>query len=242
MSSIVITGASTGIGAATALELAPGNTIYIHYYRSADAARDIAGKVEKAGGKAVLIQADLASNEGCEKLAREVKSDTDILDVLVNNAGGLLKRHGLDETSWETAVDTFSLNVFSAMRTTALLIPLLRKSGGGNIVNISSVAARNGSPTASTYAAAKGAIDTFTRGLAAGLAPDIRANSIAPGIILTPFHDKSTPPEQLEKFMKSTPVGHAGYPEEIARAVRFILESPFLTGEAIDINGGMNMR
>lgn len=242
MKHILVTGASTGIGAATAKLLAPDNMIYLHYNSSREAAEAVAEEVRKAGGKALPLQADLSTDRGCAALSAAVSGKTDRLDVLVNNAGGLPHRHALDETSWEILLETFSLNTFSAMRLTALLLPLLKKSGDANIINITSVAARNGSPTASAYAAAKGALDTFTRGLAAGLAPGIRANSIAPGIIITPFHDKSTPPEQLEKFMKATPVGKPGYPEEIARAIQFILETPFMTGESLDINGGMNMR
>jgi len=190
----------------------------------------------------VLIQADLATDEGCTRCADEVKSRTDRVDVLVNNAGGLLYRHSLEETTWKIAQDTFALNVFSAMRISALLQPLLKKAESANIINISSVAARKGSATANTYAAAKGAIDTYTRGLAAELAPAIRVNAIAPGIIITPFHVKSTSKEQMDKFMNNTPLGYPGQPEEIARAIRFIIETPFMTGETIDINGGLNMR
>ncbi len=242
MQYIVVTGASTGIGAATAKELAGGNTVFVHYHSSKSEAEAVAKAVESGGGTPILIQADLATDAGCGKLADEVKVHTDRLDVLVNNAGDLLERHSLEETTWDIATRTFELNVFSAMRVTALLLPLLKKTEKANIINMTSVAARNGSPTAITYASAKGALDTYTRGCAKGLAPNIRVNAIAPGIILTPFHDKATPRDQLEKFMKATPVGHAGQPEEIARAVRFLLETPFMTGETIDINGGMNMR
>ncbi len=242
MQYIVVTGASTGIGAATAKELAAGNTVFVHYNRSKNEAEAVAKAVESGGGTPILIQADLATDAGCGKLANEVKSHTDTLQVLINNAGDLLERHSLEETTWDIATRTFELNVFSVMRVTALLLPLLKNADKANIINMTSVAARNGSPTAITYASAKGALDTYTRGCAKGLAPNIRVNAIAPGIILTPFHDKATPKDQLEKFMKSTPVGYAGQPEEIARAVRFILETPFMTGETIDINGGMNMR
>jgi len=242
MQHIAITGASTGIGAATSRELASGNTLYIHYNSSKEAAEKVAEEVRSLGGTAFLVQADLSTDEGCQKLADEISARTGELDVLINNAGGLLYRHALEETTWKIAYETFALNVFSAMRVTALLLPLLKKKDQTNIINMTSVAARFGSPTASTYASAKGALDTYTRGLAKGLAPNIRVNAIAPGVILTPFHDKSTSKEQLEKFMNATPLGHAGQPEDIARAVRFILETPFITGESIDINGGMNMR
>jgi len=242
MKQILITGASTGIGAAAAKLLAPGNNIYLHYNSSRKAAEKTAEEINRVGGTAFPLQADLSCNEGCESLAEAVAKKTGALDVLVNNAGGLLYRHGLDETSWEILLDTFSLNTFSVMRLTALLIPLLRKSDDANIINITSVAARNGSPTASVYATAKGAVDTYTRSLAKGLAPKIRANSIAPGIIVTPFHEKSTPADQFELFIKATPLGKPGYPEDIARTIQFIIDTPFITGESLDINGGMNMR
>lgn len=242
MQHVLITGASTGIGAATAVELADKNRVYVHYNSSKADAEKVVSDVSANGGEAVLIQADLSTEEGCLALAEAVKSQTDALDVLVNNAGGMLNRHSLEETSWKIIADTFHLNVFSVMLITSLLLPLLKNREKAHIINITSVAARNGSPTAVTYASAKGAVDTYTRGLAKGLAPHIRANSIAPGVIDTPFHDKSTSKEQFEKFMKATPVGHPGSAEEIARTVRYIIETPFLTGESIDINGGMNMR
>lgn len=239
---VLITGASTGIGAATAKLMAPGNSIHIHYNSSEKEARECARGVEAAGGEAHLHQADLSSREGCEKLAGEMKANSNTLDVLVNNAGAMLCRHTHEETTWDILQQTFSVNTFSAMYLTALIIPLLKNAEAGNIINITSIAARNGAATSSAYAAAKGAMDTWTRGLAAGLAPKIRANSIAPGVIITPFHDKSTPPELLEKFMTVTPLGKPGYPEDIAEAVRFVIGNPFLTGESIDINGGMYMR
>ncbi len=127
MQYIVITGASTGIGAATAKELSAGNTVFIHFNRSEKEAESVAKAVEAEGGTPVLIQANLATEAGCEKLADEVKAHTDTLHVLVNNAGGLLERHSLEETTWEIATRTFELNVFSVMRLTALLLPLLKK-------------------------------------------------------------------------------------------------------------------
>jgi 3-oxoacyl-[acyl-carrier protein] reductase len=171
-----------------------------------------------------------------------VEERTDSLDLLVNNAGGLLQRHSIEETTWEIAQASFELNVFSAMRLTALLTPLIRKGQEPLIIYITSVAARSGSPTATTYAAAKGALDTYTRGVAKALAPDVRVNAIAPGVIFTPFHEKSTSEEQLQKFLNAIPLERGGEPEDIARAVSFIMSNPFMTGETIDINGGMNMR
>jgi 3-oxoacyl-[acyl-carrier protein] reductase len=242
MKHILITGASTGIGAASAKELAEGNTIYIHYNHSEEEAQQVAEEVRRREGTPVLLKADLSTDDGCTRLAREVERQTDSLDLLVNNAGGLLGRHSIEETSWEIAQATFELNVFSAMRLTALLTPLVRKGQEPLIIYITSVAARTGSPSATTYAASKGALDTYTRGVARALAPDVRVNAIAPGIIFTPFHEKSTSEEQMRKFMNAIPLERGGEPEEIARAVRFIMETPFMTGETVDINGGMYMR
>jgi 3-oxoacyl-[acyl-carrier protein] reductase len=242
MKQILITGASTGIGAATARELAEGNTVYVHYNHSEQAAQQVAEDVQRRGGTPVLLQSDLSTDDGCTALARQVEERTDSLDLLVNNAGGLLQRHSIEETTWEIAQASFELNVFSAMRLTALLTPLIRKGQEPLIIYITSVAARSGSPTATTYAAAKGALDTYTRGVAKALAPDVRVNAIAPGVIFTPFHEKSTSEEQLQKFLNAIPLERGGEPEDIARAVSFIMSNPFMTGETIDINGGMNMR
>ncbi len=239
---ILITGGSTGIGAATSKELAEGNTVIVHYNSSKRPAQEVATAVENAGGTAHLFQADLTTEAGCKGLAEEVGKTVDHLDVLVNNAGGLVKRQEVWELEWEMMEHIFALNTFSTMMMTRLMVPLLRKGTQSNIINLTSIAMRTGSPTATIYAASKGAIDSFTRGAAKALAPDIRVNAIAPGVILTPFHDKYTPDEQLEKFRGATPVGEFVGPEEIAHTVRYILESRFLTGSTIDINGGMFMR
>jgi 3-oxoacyl-[acyl-carrier protein] reductase len=239
---ILVTGGSTGIGAATCTELAEGNTVLIHYNSSKTPAEEVAKTVEEAGGTAHVFQADLTTEAGCRSLAGQVEKIVDHLDVLVNNAGGLVKRQQVWELEWEMMEHIFALNTFSTMMMTRLMVPLLRNGTQANIINLTSIAMRTGSPTATLYAASKGAIDSFTRGAAKALAPDIRVNAIAPGVILTPFHDKYTPDEQLEKFRQATPVGEFVGPEEIARTVSYILGSRFLTGSTIDINGGMFMR
>ncbi|MFP4373223.1 MAG: SDR family NAD(P)-dependent oxidoreductase [Spirochaetaceae bacterium] len=239
---ILITGGSTGIGAATSKELAEGNTILIHYNSSKQPAEEVAAAVEHGGGTAHLFQADLTTEAGCRDLAEQVGKTVDHLDVLVNNAGGLVKRQEVWELEWDMMETIFALNTFSTMMMTRLMVPMLRKGTRADIINMTSIAMRTGSPTATIYAASKGAVDAFTRGAARALAPDIRVNAVAPGVILTPFHDKYTPDEQLEKFREATPVGEFVGPEEIARTVRYILDSRFLTGSTIDINGGMFMR
>jgi len=208
---ILITGTSTGIGAATAREMAPGNTLCLHYNSS-------------------------------EREADQLHQLTDGLELLVNNAGGVVQRESIEEIEWETIEEIFTLNAFSTFMVTKLVLSLLRAGHHLQIINMTSVAMRTGSPSAVMYAASKGAVDTFTRGIAKSLAPHIRVNSIAPGLIVTPFHEKYTSEEQLEQFRAQTPLQRFAEPAEIARAVRYLYDSTFLTGATIDVNGGMYMR
>lgn len=239
---ILITGASTGLGAETARHVAAGNQIFVHYRASGKAAEKVAADVEAKGGKAQLVQADLSKEAGCLSLFEAVAAKTDKLDLLVNNAGGLIKRQTAREYEWRLMEETFALNTFSAMMVTSLFIPMLEKGEDPCIVNISSVAIRHGAPTATIYGASKAALDSFTRGLAKELAPGIRVNAVAPGVIITPFHDKVSSPEQIETWRKACPLQRNGDPVHVAQAIKFIMENDFLNGETIDVNGGLFMR
>lgn len=239
---ILITGASTGIGAETARVLADGNTIFVHYNASQKPAEKVAAEVNDAGGTAIVIQADLSKEEGCRALFQAVSTHTDKLDVLVNNAGGLIKRQGVKAYEWHLMEDIFALNTFSAMMVTSLCIPLLEKGAAPSIINLTSVAMRHGGPTATIYAASKAALDSFTRGIAKELAPTIRVNAIAPGVILTPFHDNVSTPEQIEAWREGNPLQKNGDPIHIAETIRFLIDNDFINGETIDVNGGLLMR
>jgi len=239
---ILITGASTGIGAETARLLAPGNRIFVHYNASQAEAERTARDVEARGGESVLLGADLTSEAGCRSLFDGVAGQTDRLDVLVNNAGGLIRRLPARELDWELMSRTFCLNVFSAMLVSRLAIPLLEKGASPVIVNITSIAARTGAPSATVYGAAKGALDSFTRGLARELAPAIRVNAVAPGVIRTPFHDKVSTPEFMETSRQNAPLKRVGEALQVAETIRFLIEAEFITGETIDVNGGLFMR
>jgi 3-oxoacyl-[acyl-carrier protein] reductase len=239
---ILITGASTGIGAETARELAQGNRIFVHYNASKAEAEQTTRDVNSRGGEALLVQADLSTENGCRALLEEVSRNTDRLDVLVNNAGGLIRRLPARELEWGLMEQTFALNVFSAMMVSRLFIPLLEKGSAPCIVNISSIAIRSGAPSATIYGAAKGAVDVFTRGLAKELAPAIRVNAVAPGVIRTPFHDKVSTPQFMETSRQNTPLKRLGEAAHVARAIRFLVENDFLTGETLDVNGGLFMR
>lgn len=239
---ILITGASTGIGAAVARRLAPGNQLLLHYHASRDAAEAVAADARAAGAEVHLLRADLTAEDGCRALAAEAAQRVAKLDVLVNNAGGLIRRCAARQLEWQLMEQTFALNTFSAMLLSSLCIPLLERGRQPCIVNVTSIAVRHGAPTATIYGAAKGAMDVFTRGLAKELAPTIRVNAVAPGVIETPFHEKVSTPEQLAKFRDATPLARNGRAEEIADAVAFVIGNGFLTGETLDVNGGLFMR
>ncbi|MEX0769204.1 MAG: SDR family oxidoreductase, partial [Balneolaceae bacterium] len=233
---ILITGASTGIGAETARLLATGNEIIVHYNASEEAAKNVASEVERGDGKARLIQADLSGEEGTRALFEFVSSNYDHLDVLVNNAGSLFERREGRDLSWELMEQTFRLNVFSVMTLSSQCIPLLEKGTDPSIINITSIAMRHGAPTATIYGATKGALDSFTRGLAKELAPDIRVNAVAPGVIETPFHERFSTEERMKKFAEATPLKRNGKSEHIATAIRFLIDNDFVTGETVDVN------
>jgi 3-oxoacyl-[acyl-carrier protein] reductase len=239
---ILITGASTGIGAETARFLAEWNLILVHYNASKSAAEKVAGDVVRLGGEARLFQADLTSEDGCIELFTAVSDVTDKLDVLVNNAGGLIQRQPLHELEWRLMEKIFSLNTFSTMKMTSLCVPLLEKGEDPCVINITSIAMRNGAPTATVYGAAKSAIDSFTRGAASELAPRIRVNAVAPGVIKTPFHERYSSEERMKAFAENSVLKRNGEAHHIAMAIKLIVENDFITGETLDINGGLFMR
>lgn len=239
---ILITGASTGIGAETARQLAPGNRLFVHYNASQAEAERTARDVESRGGEAVLLKADLTREAGCRALVEAVAGRSDRLDALVNNAGGLIRRQPVRELEWALMEQTFALNVFSTLMLSRLCVPLLEKGTDPVIVNVSSIAARTGAPTATIYGAAKGAVDSLTRGLAKELAPAIRVNAVAPGVIRTPFHDKVSTPQFMETSKQNAPLKKLGEAAHVAAAIRFLIENDFITGETIDVNGGLFMR
>ena len=238
----VVTGGSGGIGTAIAYDLAKDYRVIIQYHSSQDRASQLAKEINSSGGSCEIIQADLSSEAGCIDFAQKVRESTgESIDVLVNNAGGIVKRHNIKEITWDLIERHFSLNTFSTIMVSTLLLSCLEKGSNPCVVNITSGAVRTGGMTALLYGAAKGAIDTFTRGMAREVAPAIRVNSIAPGIIDTEFH-LETSPERMNQFIESTPLKKIGTSKQVAHVVRFLVENLFITGECVDINGGMLMR
>ncbi len=244
---VLITGASTGIGAAMAMAFGTsGAKVALHYNASEKEAQAVAKKIKaKKGGDTFLVQADVLDPEATAGMVKEVVKKFGRIDVLVNNAGGLLDRHAIEEMPDEMYQKVMDLNMASTFRVCKLVIPYMKKRGG-SIINLTSIAARNGGGGGAViYASSKAAVSTFTRGLAKELAPfKIRVNAIAPGIILTPFHDKYTKPEQLKGMIDSIPMGRGATAEEVAGPALFLASeqlSSFITGEILEVNGGQLM-
>jgi 3-oxoacyl-[acyl-carrier protein] reductase len=238
---ILVTGGAVGIGGATARALAPDNRLLIHYNRSRDAAEALAQSLASTAADVHLVHADLTTDRGCEEVHEAARMHLGALDVLVNNAGGMIERQSVGELTWEHLVDTFALNALSTMMLTSLCRSLLESGDRACVVNVTSIAIRHGAPSATAYGAAKAAVDAFTRGAAKELAP-IRVNAVAPGMIDTAFHDRVTSDELMRRFVEATPLKSLGSPEMVASTVEFVVENEFMTGETIDCNGGLFMR
>ena len=244
---VLLTGASTGIGAALAKAFgAAGAKVVVHYHHSAEAAQEVARAVEEAGGTALLVQADLADAAQLEALVAQTMERFERIDILINNAGSLLQRQTVAEMPDALYQEIMDLNMTAVFRLCRLVIPVMRRQGHGNIINVSSIAGRNGGAGGSVvYATSKGAVATFTRGLAKELASDnIRVNAISPGVILTPFHERFTDAERMAAMVRTIPMGRAGTPEECVGTVFFLASdqmSGYVTGQIIEVNGGQLM-
>ncbi len=243
---ILITGASTGIGAALVRAFsAQGARIAIHYNESRQAAEDLLSDVESTGGKAVLVQGDVSADGVTERVVEEAAHHFGRLDGLINNAGGMLGRVATSEMSDAHYERVMDLNARSVLAATRAAHPWLKKQGGF-IINTTSIAARNGGGNgAILYAASKGFVSTITRGHAKEFAgDDIRVNAVAPGVIATPFHDRYTSPEMLDVQRKTVPQGRVGTPEECVGAYLFLASptlSGYVTGQILEVNGGQLM-
>ena len=241
-----VTGSSTGIGAASAVALArQGCRVAVHYNRSEDEAREVMEQITASGGDAMLVGGDVSDAGEVERMAREVEDRYGRLDVLVNNAGSLIERRSFSELTEDLWDRVISVNLKSVFLCSKAVLPMMKRQGSGRIINVTSVAARNGGgPGSAAYASAKGGVSTLTRAMAKELVSDnILVNGVAPGVITTPFHDRFTPPDVRENMAAAIPMGREGTPEEVAGAVLF-LASPwadYLVGEIIEVNGGQLM-
>ncbi|WP_290591204.1 SDR family NAD(P)-dependent oxidoreductase [Alicyclobacillus sp.] len=240
-----VTGSSTGIGRAAALAFAAhGADVVVHGNENREAARALAREIEGMGRRSLAVLGDVADRHEVEAMVAQVQDSFGRLDVLVNNAGALIRRarlEALEEDLWDRVMD---VNLKSVYLVTRAVLPLLKESRG-RVINVTSVAARNGGgPGSIAYATAKAGVSNLTRALAKDLAEyGILVNAIAPGVIDTPFHERFTPRDAYEAMIRQIPLGRAGTPEESVGAILF-LASPYaryITGEIIEVNGGQLM-
>lgn len=242
----LITGASSGIGRATALVMAKqGARVGVNYFKNLAGAQAAVESIVQNGGEALISHADVTRRQEVETMVKEVRDRWGRIDILVNNAGDLLARRTLADMTEEYWDQIMDLNLKSAFLCVKAVWEEMAARKDGCIINVSSIAGRNGGgPGTAAYAAAKGGMITYTKSLAKELAPHrVRVNGIAPGVIATPFHERYSPGEVFQRIIANIPLGRAGTSEEIADVIVF-LASPaarYITGETIEVNGGMLM-
>ena len=244
---VLITGASTGIGAAVARAFGEqGARVAIHYNASADAAQAVAGDVKDGGGTAVLVHGDVSDPDTMRRIVDEAAKELVGLDGLINNAGGMLGRMAFATIGDQHYDKVMDLNARSVWVACQAAIPHLKKSGGGFIINTTSIAARNGGGGGSVlYAASKGFVSTVTHGLAKELiGSGIRINAVSPGVIDTPFHERYSNADQMKAMIATIPQGRAGTSEDCVGAFLFLASaalSGYIVGQVLEVNGGQLM-
>jgi 3-oxoacyl-[acyl-carrier protein] reductase len=242
----LVTGGSSGIGRATAETLASnGARVAINYHRNEAGAAAARAQIVDAGGSAIAVQGDVTRAAEVKSLVDQTVIEFGPIDILVNNAGSLVERLRileLTEQRWDEVID---LNLKTAFLCCQAVAASMMERKTGTIVNVSSIAGRNGGALGSIhYSAAKGGLITFTKGLAKELAPfGVRVNAVSPGVIDTPFHEQFSSPEMMKAYAGMIPLGRVGTPAEVAKVICFLASdaASYLAGETIEINGGLWM-
>jgi 3-oxoacyl-[acyl-carrier protein] reductase len=243
---VLITGASTGIGAALARGFGEqGSRVAINFHSSEAAANALAQELKDAKVEVLLVRGDVTDPEACARIVASTAAHFGRIDGLINNAGLMLGRVPSLEASDAHISSVIDLNVRSVLSVTRAAAPWLEKQGGF-VINTTSIAARNGGAGGAViYAAAKGFVSTLTRGQAKELiGKKIRVNGVAPGVIATPFHERYTNEAQLEAARATIPVGRVGTAEECVGAYLFLASealSSYVVGQIIEVNGGQLM-
>ena len=242
----LVTGASSGIGAATALVLADlGARVAIGYFQNEKGANATAKAVQDAGGTAFAIQADVRDPAEIRTMVDRVAKELGPIDILVNNAGSLVKRVAILDVTNEAYEDVMNLNLKSAVFCSQAVAPFMVSRRSGAIINIVSIAGRNGGgPGAGLYSSAKGALISLTKAFAKEMAPhNVRVNAVSPGVIDTPFHEVFSTPEMIANFVKGIPLGRVGTSMECAKTIAVLASdaAAYVVGETLEVNGGQLM-
>jgi 3-oxoacyl-[acyl-carrier protein] reductase len=242
----LITGASSGIGAATARVLADlGAIVALGYHQNEEGANQVVGQIMKEGGKALAICADMRRANDISSLVKHATDELGPIDILINNAGSLVERQAISDLTQARWDEIINLNLTSVMLCSQAVVPMMIERKTGSIVNLVSIAGRTGGgPGAAAYSVAKGGLITFTKSLAKELAPHgVRVNAISPGVIDTPFHQIFSTPEMIRNLVSTIPLGRVGTPLECAKVIAFLASdaSAYVAGETIEVNGGQLM-
>jgi 3-oxoacyl-[acyl-carrier protein] reductase len=241
-----VTGSSTGIGRAIALGFANhGADLVVHCHSNLEETKSLAAEIQDIGRKCIIVQGDVADKNQVDQMVHKIKNYYGSLHILINNAGSLIRRARIEELDEELWDRVMNVNLKSVFLVTKAILPLMKSQGKGKIINITSVAARNGGGLGSIpYATAKAGVSNFTRGLAKDLIEhQILVNGIAPGVISTPFHEKFTSLEARQKMVEQIPLQREGNAEEVVGAALFLASdyANYITGEIIEVNGGQVM-
>jgi 3-oxoacyl-[acyl-carrier protein] reductase len=242
----LVTGASSGIGAATAAVLAElGARVAIGYYHNEKGAEEVRDAVLLEGGKAIAIRADVRQAAEIRPMVERVAEELGPIDILINNAGSLVKRIAILDMTEAAYEEVMNLNLKSAILCSQAVAPSMVARKRGAIVNIVSIAGRNGGgPGAGLYSSAKGGLIAFTKSMAKEMAPHgVRVNAVSPGVIDTPFHEVFSTPEMLANFVKGIPLGRIGTSMECAKVIAFLASdaATYVIGETVEVNGGQLM-
>ncbi len=243
---VIVTGGASGIGRGISeLLAANGASVLITWHQSEAGAGETVQAIESRGGQATAIHADLAQPGEAQRVAQAAVTHFGGIDVLVANSGGLLQRSSIEDCPLDLWNRALAVNLTGTFLSCQAVIPEMKRRGAGSIITVSSLAAHDGGGAGSAhYATAKGGVLTFTRALAKEVGPHgIRANSVAPGLIGTQFHDRFSTPEGRAATVAKTPLGREGTPGDVAAAVLFLAsdQSSFVTGEMIEVNGGQGL-
>ena len=243
----LVSGASSGIGAATArLLAAQGARVAVGFHKNKEGAMAVLESIAAAGGTAVAAVGDFRKVAEINAVVAQVVSEFGPIDILINTAGSLVKRAPVRELTEEFYNEVLDLNLKSAVFASKAVAQSMIDRRTGAIVNLVSIAGHNGGgPGAGMYATSKEALHCFTKSLAKELAPHgIRVNAVSPGVIDTPFHEMFSTPEMIAGFVKTIPMGRVGTSEECANLIAFLASdaSSYILGETIEINGGQLMR